>query len=226
MDQLSMFSNDNKNQITIDFFTNPSSRSTSRFHSINSTKSHHTYKHYATTPVIEKLCKILDDELSRLLSDIEFSTQDSVTHRQAKAANAQLLDQDLKCFSDYMQSYLKLFTQNLNDSLRSLVDDYKFKDISSAKSETDDLDVKKLLLICRFSYVLPHSCPNLKLCFINLCQQLLQQREQDSKLTSLDSAASHLFKKKLSLENRNSSIDSNFVKLEENLKDICKSCFK
>ena len=191
-------------------------------------RSKNAAKHYATTPAIVKLCKSLDDDLSRLLSDIEFSSRASSSPPPSASAAASsslvspgstpvrslsvssvaspvklkaqyqtLLDEDLKSFSEYLQTSLGSFNQNLNDSLRSLLDKHK-ADLhemrSSASSSTSTLDtqMKKILLICRLVHALPNICPNFKLCFNNLYQQRQQQ--------SLLADSTQLMRKKFAAE--------------------------
>ncbi len=95
----------NKGQSTFDFFSNQSTNKLSKFLSLNK----QTSKQYTTTPVIQKLCKILDDDLNRLLNDIELSTstESSAVSNLIKTNHSNILNEDLKYFSEYLQSNLK-----------------------------------------------------------------------------------------------------------------------
>ena len=62
------------------------------------------------------LCKLLDDELSRLLNDIEFSTNESKNQ-----PNDSILSEDLRHFNEYLLANLQTFSQNLCDSLSNLI---------------------------------------------------------------------------------------------------------
>lgn len=191
----------NKGQVTFDFFSNQSTNKLSKFLTLNK----QTSKQYTTTPVIQRLCKILDDDLNRLLNDIEMSTSSESTSvsNLIKTNHSNILNEDLKYFSEYLQSNLKLFSQKLYNSLKELINslETKLKNNDENSDAFNSLVVKKILLLCRFSYALPNNCPHFKLCFNNLYNQFLQQRQlnvdQSTPTKPFDSA--QLVKKKLAL---------------------------
>jgi hypothetical protein len=163
-----------------------------------STKQH-------TTPSIAKLCRQLDEDLARLIGDIEFSTSSSLNDQQSSSSSpdfniATILSVDLNNFNDYLQESLLSFGNNMCGSLMGLIEKLNSGETVGIPSssgrkfsltETLDLNlnVKQILLICRLAHAIPFNCPSLKLCFINLNQQLVQQqRQQLMRLNSQETA--------------------------------------
>jgi hypothetical protein len=143
--------------------------------------------------------------LNRLLNDIELSTStdSSVISNVIKTNHSNILNEDFKYFSEYLQSNLKLFSQKLNNSLKESIDslEKKLKDDNNDQDAFNNLEIKKILLLCRFAYALPNNCPNFKLCFSNLYNQFLQQRQisVEPNASSKPFDSSQLVKKKLAL---------------------------
>ncbi len=178
----------------VNFFSNQTASKPSRQHSfpLSRTNQNFTAKQH-TTPSIAKLCKQLDDDLAKLLNDIEFSTSSNLSQDQQIDPNnqefniANILNVDLKNFNEYLQESLLLFGNNICTSLINLIE--KLKTENSSKTDSDrksslsdsidlSLNIKQILLICRLSHAIPFNCPSLRLCFINLNQQLAQQQRQ------------------------------------------------
>lgn len=123
---------------------------------------------YSSTPIIKKLCSSLEEDVNKILSDIEISTSGSYV--MSTESNVTILTNDFKRFNEYLQDNLDHFSDNVLSSLVKLIDE-----LSESKSEQH---IKKILLVCRLAHALPHNCPHLKICFNNLNQQLIQQRQQ------------------------------------------------
>lgn len=171
---------------TIDFIANQSNKT---FETKNALGQH------TITPVIQKLCKQLDENMLRLLNDIEFTTNLSLNNNSIPVNQiAEIINEDFKCFNEYLQANLQIFSDNLYKSLTYLINNLK-------SDENNDLNIKKILLICRFASALSNFCPNLKMCFSNLNQQYMAQRQLNSKTGSLNDLFSpqlnNLLKKKI-----------------------------
>ena len=209
----------------INFFSNQTSKfgrlnnffSSGRSNGLNnfSAKQH-------TTPSIQKLCRQLDDDLAKLLSDIEFSTSTNLSNENSSSSNsesssdllniANILNVDLKNFNEYLQESLLLFGNNMCTSLSDLIEKLNTGATQSnlIKEETvenrkfsinqvfdSNLNVKRILLICRLAHAIPFNCSSFKMCFINLNQQLAQQQRQQqisSQQTATSSPSSSLRK--------------------------------
>lgn len=196
-----------KNKAQIDFFSGHSFKLT-RQGSRNSGLG--DKQQYLSTPAIQKLCRILEEDLNKLLNDIEVSTSGSYT--VASEANISILTNDFKCFNEYLQDNLELFSENLCKSFQELIDSL----YGSNDSSMNSLSTKKILLISRLTHALPYNCPHLKICFNNLNQQLIQQRQQillSSKQnleSSTNALLSALSKKKQTLTENKVSLSSEF----------------
>ncbi len=101
---------------------------------------------------------------------------------------------------------MKLFSQKLNNSLKEQLNSLEKNIKNDADNNINNdpfsnLEIKKILLLCRFAYALPNNCPHFKLCFNNLHNQFLQKRqstiESSTPTKPFDSAQS--VKKKLAL---------------------------
>lgn len=110
----------------------------------------------------------LEDDVNKILNDIEISTSGS--HAMSTEATVAILTNDFKRFNEYLQDNLDQFTENLFESLLKMINE-----INESESEKR---IKKILFICRLAHALPHNCSHLKICFNNLNQQLIQQRQQ------------------------------------------------
>jgi len=169
------------NSFVIDFITSQSNKSSAS--NKNCTNQH------IVTPLVQKLCKILDDDLSNLLNDIEYTANltlnsNSVYFNQI----ADIIAEDLKCFNDYLQTNLRTFNENMHESLISLINDL---------NEKNDINIiKKILFMCRFTNALTNYCPNLKLCFNNINHQSVMQRQMSNKQISSNDLLNNLIKKK------------------------------
>ena len=177
-------SKQNANKADIDFFSNQFSNKTRSIQTSRITAP----KQHAITPAIHKLCKHLDDDLSKLLSDIEFST--NTTESSVNRASTEQQMDELRIFGEYLQTNLELFCDNVCKSLGDLI--YGLR--NELDSATVGLRIKKILLICRFAHALPNSCTHLKVCFSNLIQQ--RNQPLSGKTTSTDPLMSSLLKKK------------------------------
>lgn len=182
----------------IDFFANQNSRLVRQ--SSYKNLQFGLRQQYSSTPVIQKLCKCIEEELIRILGDIELSTTGSLLSNTE--ANISILNDDFKYFNEYLQDNLQLFSENLCNSLTQLIDSLNteepIKPIVDNSGFDLDIKIKKILLICRLAHALPYNCPHLKICFNNLNQQFIQQRQQ-LLANSKDSANTNLL---LSLLNK------------------------
>lgn len=193
----------NLNKTPIDFFSNPGSK----FVRQNSSKNFNlpSKQQHSSTPAIQKLCKCLEEDLNRLLNDIEIST--TGTFLQNNDLNISILNDDFKYFNEYLQDNLHLFSESLFKSFTELIESLNV-DNKSSDTTTEfgfSLSIKKILLICRLAHALPYNCPHLKICFNNLNQQLIQQRQQllsnsKSSENSANSIISSIAKKKAALQ--------------------------
>ena len=145
------------------------------------------------TPAVQKLCKNLDDDLSKLLNDIEFSTN---TDSNASKISGEQLNDDLKNFNEYLQLNLELFCGNLCKSIGDLVETLKENSRSSFNSNNPNYDMQKILLICRFAHALPKNSSYIKICFINLSNQQNQQQLKSKAISTENSILNNLLKKK------------------------------
>ncbi|CAF0714065.1 unnamed protein product [Brachionus calyciflorus] len=207
-----------KNRSQVDFFSSHNLKLTRQ--SSNKNLSIGEKHLYSSTPAIQKLCRGLEDDLNKLLNDIELSTSGSYTI--ANESNITILTNDFKCFNEYLQDNLDLFSENLCKSFKELIT------LLNTDSCIDSLNIKKILLISRLTHAMPYNCPHLKICFNNLNQQLIQQRQQvllNSK-QNLENSTSALLnaltKKKQILNENKTSNDENWVKFLNKLSDISK----
>ena len=158
----------------IDFFSNQ----LNKFSKSQSSKNT-TTKHHSITPSIQNLCKNLDDDLSKLLNDIEFSTS---TDSSGVKISSEKLNDDLKNFNEYFQSNLELFCDNLCKSIRDLVENLRGNSIKS------NCDMQKILLLCRFAHALPNNSFYIKTCFSNFSNQQIKSKQplpENSPLTNI-----------------------------------------
>lgn len=200
----------------IDFISNklPSStRSTNVQHNI--------------TPAIKRLCNILDNDLHCLLDDIELAT--SFTNKSSSIMPFQnmitnVVTEDFDSFYKYLEIHLKSFSNKLTLSLAKIIQDLGL-------NTSDDLRIKKILLVCRFTNAIStSSSPQLKACFNSISQQFLKQKKsqlvakvsaEPSDLIQILSSA-----KKKSLLAEQKSIDSNWGQFVDDLQITCKAGFK
>jgi hypothetical protein len=152
------------------------------------------------TPAIQKLCKTLDDDLSKLLNDIEFTTSTDSNKISSEQQN-----DDLKIFNEYLQSNLELFCGNLCQSIGDLVKNLKESNMNSTNS---NLSMQKILLICRFVHALPNNSLYIKICFTNLINQQNQQLKSKSFAVE-NTSLNNLLKKKQILNEQKVCIVSN-----------------
>jgi hypothetical protein len=148
------FCSTNMHKANIDFFSNKTLSHQNK--ALYSNSNQHT-----TTPSIKQLCKNLDDDLNKLMNDIEFTTN-STNFTLNNSVNL-IINDDLDKFNEYLEVNLKQFGTNISTSLVQIIEDLKAEDIN------DDLRYKKILFICRFSHALVNLvCPSLKLFFTNI----------------------------------------------------------
>ena len=165
-----------KSDSSIDFFTNQSSRM-QRFNTQKALNK--TYlKQYGVSPAIQALCKCLDEDLSKLLSDIEFSTNlnsANVTNSASEYIN--VLNEDFKLFNEYLQECLASFGAELSSLLKNQIESLK-QGYANSTSTPKNIHMIKILLLCRLVHALPNFCPNLKISYNNINLQMISQREQ------------------------------------------------
>ncbi len=164
----------------IDFFSN-------QFNKFSRNQSGKNMTAKPITPAIQKLCKTLDDDLSKLLNDIEFTTSTDSNKISSDQQN-----DDLKIFNEYLQSNLELFCGNLCQSIGDLVKNLRESNMNSTNS---NLSMQKILLICRFVHALPNNSFYIKICFTNLINQQNQQLKSKS-LAVENTTLNNLLKKK------------------------------
>ena len=165
-----------------------------------SSSSQHTI-----TPLVRNLCKNLDEDLSHLLSDIEFTTNAALIKSGSSARMSDIISEDFDRFNEYLDVDLKHFCQSLATSLLNLIElqqrelnETLENDLTLISSSEVSRVIKRILLICRFvNAVINLSCPHLKTCFNNVNQQFIQQRRSQllSKLTDPGESAFQLKKK-------------------------------
>lgn len=147
----------------IDFFPSTSggaSRPLTNLRSISSRQLYTTLKQYSTTPSVQKLCKQFDDDLGKLISDIEFGSIDQV-------ASSDNNDNDAAMKSGHLKDNMSSFSENISGSLLEFVNN-----LSSTMTNKNDDDtmvrIRKILFVCRLAHALPYTCPNLRACFATL----------------------------------------------------------
>ena len=140
--------------------------------------------HHTVTPAIQKLCQVLDDDLGHLLNDIEFTANISLNSNNSTSISqlAEIINEDFKHFNENLQSNLKIFSENLCKSMANIINELN-EDCKNDETK-NDLNIKKILLICRFSNSLTNFCPNLKLCFNNLNHQQIAHRQLIAKTSN------------------------------------------
>ncbi len=197
------------NSFSIDFITNQPNKNNAK----NFTKQH------TITPLVQKLCKILDEDLSNLLNDIEYTANLSLSSNSVHFNQiADIITEDLKCFNEYLQANLKAFNENMHKSLISLIDDL---------NEKNDLNIKKILFVCRFINALTNNCPNLKICFNNINHQTVMQRQLTNKQISSNDLLNNLIKKKsISDQKAIANNDQNWNKFVNDLREALKYGYK
>ena len=147
-------------------------------------------KQHFITPVVQRLCKYLDEDLSKLLNDIEYVANGE---SNARKTSTEQQNDDLKNFNEYLQSNLELFCERTCSSLGDLVDNLKLNSTNS-KFEGQTilcLDMQRILLICRFAHALPNNTFYLRACYSNLVQQ-----QHNKSLQNESSMLSNILKKK------------------------------
>lgn len=145
-----------KNQF--EFF--PTSRSSARLAGGAAKQLNIVLKQYSSTPSIQKLCKSLDDDLGKLLADIEYGSFVDETNTGPDSPNEQ--------FTNNLKDNLTSFAQAVYESLLELVNKLK-QTISDDHDKHHSLsdNIGKILFICRLVHAMPHNCDNLKACFAN-----------------------------------------------------------
>lgn len=115
-------------------------------------------KQYSTTPTIQKLSKLFEEDLSKLLNDIEFGSIDS-NDTPNVSSNEDIMK------NAHLKENLQLFSDNFYNSLFELLQNLK------QNVHENDLNMKEILFICRLVHALPYTCPILKACFYNVISQ-------------------------------------------------------
>ena len=185
------------NKSNIDFISNRLAQN----RLLKSSSSQHTI-----TPLVRNLCKNLDDDLSHLLSDIEFNSNAALLTKSVSLARmSDVISEDFDRFNEYLHVDLKQFCQRLSSSLLNLIESQQQvlnetlgHDLTLISSPGVNLIIKRILLICRFvNAVINLSCPHLKACFNNVNQQFIQQRRSQlvSKLADPGESTFQLKKK-------------------------------
>jgi hypothetical protein len=224
----------NKNQAqSINFFSNQSNNS--KYKNLSGISLFNNQRQQAhNTPSVQKLCKILDEDLRKILNDIEFSTTSNMNN-DAQKTNSYLftsvLNEDLKKFNEYLQDCLQLFGQNLCDSFLDFIQKLKTNEFKQSRrnrllSESNsnsplnsldsNLNMKQILLICRFAHSIPSNCPHFKLCYNNL------------KLSTQDSLVSSLLRKSgaAALTETKVLSEENWLKQINQLREIIRTGFE
>jgi hypothetical protein len=160
--------------------------------------SRRTKTNSSITPSIQRLCKILDDDLSHLLIDI-----DSITAKS----------NDSNIFNDYLKMSLDMFCNKLCDHLNETIK----KQTVNIDNTEPSIVISKILLICRFIFSMPGQCSSLRGCFMNI-HNFEQQKDHQNQ-------ANH--KKSLIIFNESKVLNNekNWLDLMTNLKQICKNGF-
>lgn len=167
---LNLGSGGNSNSTLVNFF---STSQTSRLR-FSGGKNSVTKQH--TTPWIQNLCKQLDEDLNKLLSDIEYSTSSD------GSTDLVVLNTDAKNFNEYLQESLLHFADQLGDSLLGIIERFKSSDEESSSSR-----ILKILFTCRLAHALPYNCSSLKQCFMSSSQQaIMQQRQLAARMSQTD----------------------------------------
>jgi hypothetical protein len=122
----------NNKKLQIDFFSSSSNKNRLLTPTKSNSKQLQTASDYLT-PSMMNLCKLLDDELSRLLNDIEFSTNESKNQ-----PNDSILSEDLRHFNEYLLANLQTFSQNLCDSLSNLINKL-YEELKNSSKDKNDL---------------------------------------------------------------------------------------
>lgn len=197
----------NNKKFQIDFFSSSSNKNRLLTPTKYNSKQLQTASDYLT-PSMMNLCKLLDDELSRLLSDIEFSTNESKNQ-----PNDSILSDDLRHFNEYLLANLQTFSQNLCDSLSNLINKLYEELKNNSKDQNPQSQIRKILFICRFAHALPKSSSNLYFCF-----NTLELNQNKPKLDSL------LTKKRIIQADKKN--DDYWQNLLDKLRKLCKHGFK
>ena len=155
-----------------------------------SSKFVHVPNQHLITPAIQKLCRGLDESLGRLLSDI-----DSITNN-VSPSHQSIVAEDFKRFYEYLQVHLNEFSNNMCASLSSLIADFKAQVASAVSTDSANLEIKRILLICRFSHALTVYCPNLKSCYSNINFILQQKLSVSNRVSGISIEPNFLLKKK------------------------------
>lgn len=98
-------------------------------------------------PNVQKLVKKFEDDLAELLNDIEFSNDDN----------------DLEVKSQHLRDNLAIFSENLYNSIHELIIGLS-KDSKESESE---ININKILFVCRLVHAMAYTCPNLRSCFVS-----------------------------------------------------------
>lgn len=143
----------------INFFHSSASTQRPALRSVMSKSSLYMMRqqHAITTPSVQKLCKQFDDDLAKLLNDIEFNSTS-----QADSESSE--DDDIALKNSHLKENLTAFTTNMYESFLDLFTNTLKKSIGD-----DEATIKKILFVCRLIHALPYTCPNLKACFYSLC---------------------------------------------------------
>lgn len=95
-------------------------------------------------PNVQKLVKKFEDDLAELLNDIEFSNDDN----------------DLEVKSQHLRDNLAIFSENLYNSIHELI-------VGLSKESESEININKILFVCRLVHAMAYTCPNLRSCFVS-----------------------------------------------------------
>jgi uncharacterized FlaG/YvyC family protein len=193
----SSLANKNIGNADIDFFSNQLNKTSKN---VRPAQKSSILKQHLITPAIQKLCKYLDDDLSKLLNDIEYSTSSEQGKPVTDPKIEAVLNNDIKNFYDYLQTNLESFCENVCKSLSGMVDTLTKKNKTSNKdlaySIDSDWETKKILLICRLAHALPNNCPHFRILFNNIIYQRQLQSNKSATPAIDNSPINSLLKKK------------------------------
>ncbi len=118
-----------------------------------------TYKTKAITPALQKLYKCLDDDLNKLIQDIDESLKDTTHVQHQNDAHSTHHRQ----INQYLQVNSALFIDKIMASFQSFIGQLEEQSNKAVDDSTSTVDVTKLILIARFAHALPICCPQMKL---------------------------------------------------------------
>jgi hypothetical protein len=162
---------------SFDFFSNSTAKSLKSANSLYTNKQSggSSINTNVVTPSVQKLCKCLDEDLNKLLNDIDFTTNVNSTSNNNYETSLKLtsiVNDDLKCFNEYLNEYLQIFTESLCESIHKTIESLResSSSIENKDFEFKEKNINKIVFICRFVHALPNYCLSLKYCFSSLIQ--------------------------------------------------------